>query len=394
MFGIVVQSNINKMTDELTSIIENSSGIRKTFVEISLRKFITLLKNKEVIIAEWNRDEVTKRPGDSHKLLASIAYGWNIGTLLGYWNGILPASKIPSFTAENPLQITEGGHRSRWILEIADNVANIQGNTLPRIQTLNPELYEKIMEYKIRIDVTTHTSGIVPLTYIKGEYKAINTFGEILTIGENLRAATDNNFNQLKEALDGAFYNRDAKMKKLSRDKSTELLAGCIQIVRTLLSKDGGEMKPKEILAEPDPTDEIMDDAIDVINELANLEDWLKETYGKTKDLKTIIQEAPKLEFFGPILYGISKTPMEDRKDTIEKIKQFYELSMVSKETWETNSNRVKCKEKGKGGNGGNRLNRKRYEVGWNQLLSIITPPSSSVAEDGIRVNRGVTIED
>lgn len=367
------------MTDELTNILTNSSGIRKSFITITLEKFITLIQNKDVIIADWNRDEVIKRPGDSHKLLASIAYGWNIGTLLGYWDGVLPASKTPTFTAEKPLQITEGGHRYRWIREIADNVATIQGNTLARIQTVNPELYQRIMEYKIRVDLTTHISGVVPLTYVKGEYQAINTLGNTLTVGEKLRAATDQNFNDLKDALYEAFSNRHTKMNKMTRDKPTEVLAGLIQIIRTNLSNDGGQMKPKEVLNEPDPSDEIMDNALDIINEIINLEEWLKQTYGKAKGLKAYVEETPKLDLFGPLVFGISKST--DTKTAVENIKQFYTLSLVDKPTWISNSNKVKGgRERSKGAY----FDRKRYEVSWNQLLSIITPSSTIRAGDGI----------
>jgi hypothetical protein len=371
------------MADKLNEVLSISRGIRKTFLSVPLKDYIGWLMAGKAVIEDWNREEVGKRPGDANQLLYSLAMGWSMSMFLGHWDGILPADNKPVFTAENPLKITEGGHRSRWIQEIAKGDATLFGNNIPRIHALCPELCEKIMNYRVRIEITTHESGKVPLTYTKGEYKAINTLSCPLTTGETLRASTDDNFNRLNDGLKEAFKNRSAKMDKMARDKSSEILAGLIQIIVGVIANEGDSLKPsKEALVDLKPTEEMMAQGSEIVESLAEIEAWLKATYGTTKGTKQAIEEAPKLEFFGPLIYGLTKAG-DDRATAMASIQRFYMLSLNDAELWKQNSAKVRAAPV-KGSNGGGRLNRKRYEFGWNQLLSVIAPPLAVSGEGAI----------
>ncbi len=372
-----------KMADKLNEFLTVSRGIRKTFLSVPLKDYISWLISGKAVIEDWNREEVGQRPGDANQLLFSLAMGWSMSMFLGHWDGILPPDNKPNFTTESPLKITEGGHRSRWIQEIAKGDATLFGNNIARINALSPELCEKIMNYRVRIEITTHESGKVPLTYTKGEYKAINTLSCPLTTGETLRASTDDNFNRLTQGLKEAFKNRSTKMEKMARDKSSEIIAGLIQIICGILSDEGGALKPsKEALVDLKPIDEIMPQALSIVNALAELETWLKSTYGNQKGFKHAIEDAPKLEFFGPLVYGLSKAG-EDSATAIASVQRFYTLSLSDPDTWKENSAKVRAAPV-KGSNGGGRLNRKRYEFGWNQLLSVIAPPLTVAGDDAI----------
>ncbi len=57
------------MADKLTDILALSRGIRKTFLSVSLAEYIRWLKAEEVVVEDWNRDEVEKRPGNANSLL-------------------------------------------------------------------------------------------------------------------------------------------------------------------------------------------------------------------------------------------------------------------------------------------------------------------------------------
>jgi hypothetical protein len=375
----------DRMADELNTIMNASRGIRKVFLNVPLKNYIHWLQAEEAVIQEWNRDEVEKRPGDASQLLHSMAMGWSVGIFLGNWNGILPANGIPNFSRENPLKTTEGGHRSRWIMEIAKGDATIGGHNLARIQTLNPELAEKIMNYKLRIEVTTHESGVVPDSYTKGEYTAINTLSCGLTTGETLLASVNENFNMLHETLMDVFKNREKKMEGMAREKDAELLAAHIQIIHGVLEDKGDPLKPtKEELLALAPSDTIMEEALRVINCIGDLENWLKVNYNDKKFSKKALEEAPKLDFFGPLLYGLTKAGA-DRATAMANIKKFYQMSMVDGDTWKVNSGKIRNLDK-KSGNGGGRYNRKRYESGWNQLLSIIGPSVSMTGPAGVTV--------
>lgn len=360
------------VTTYLGNILREGAGIKKILMNIPLRALITLISEGKIDIAEFNRETVKTRPGNSDMLLDSMARGLSMNMLIGYQNGIFHGMTLTP-TKENPIYITEGGHRFKWIKEIMEGKATLNGNSLTRIQMLCHQLYERIMAYRIRIEVSTHVSGEVPESFVREEYKRTNTLGSPLETGEILRAETDPNKIILNDSLTKCFENREKKMSAKVREQALEFKASIIQILINAKKKDDNLKPEKETLVMLAPTDEERDEAEISIAEMATIEKSNLEKFGAKKSkTQNNVREAPSLELFGPMFYGLAIAT--NKAEAAAKIRKFFEKSLESKETWRENTDRVKklgVVTKGKT-NGGNRNGRKRYEEGWNILLSIV----------------------
>jgi hypothetical protein len=335
-----------------------------------LAVFISWIKGECSQIAPFNRKSVKTRPGDSNQLLDSLARGISIGTLIGYVNGPVVEKPVP--TKANPIYITEGGHRFRWLQEIANGTAQIYGHNLLRIQEVNPSLYDRIMNYKIRIDISMHESGVVPESFIREEYKRTNTLGCPLKTGEITRALTNENFKLLEDSLKECFDGRQNKMEASARDKANEILAAFIQIITNAKDVTNDLIPTKENLVALAPLDSSMAEAMECVESMTAIEEKMREEFGSNKKTRKFLHQEPKIELFAPMFYGLATAT--DKKAAAASIETFMRKSLESPEVWKANSDRVKKlglagKEKT---NGGNRNCRKRYLEGWNTILSII----------------------
>ena len=226
-------SAIKEEMATIESMMEMRKGIKKIRNVYLIKSLKGLIDKEAIRVADWNREEVKKRKGDENELFESIAKDYSIGNLLGYWNGHLNKKHEISPTKENPIFISDGGHRLRWVTKILKDEAFITGHSLSSLKENNPTMYEKILDYSIMIEIATHDSGTVPEDFVKQEYASINIHTEPLTLGEVLRASTNDTFARLQNRLEGALINRKTKMDALVRDKDIaiyrSILAGVMQ---------------------------------------------------------------------------------------------------------------------------------------------------------------------
>ena len=355
------------MSSLINTITMARTGIKKQHIPYKFSTLMTLINDGKIKSDDWNREEVMKRPGDAADLMKSMAMGWSISMILGYWNGL--GDLAP--TKENPIRITEGGHRYRWIKKIIENEALLDNMSLNVIKEKHPELYKNIMDYTIVVEITTHASGKVPETYVKSEYQAVNTKGSMLTAGETLRACTDSKFNELVTMLETSFINRKVKMEKQPRDAALEIYAAIIRGI----TKGSDEMKKnKEILLS---NNEISDDmfarASSVIKALGQLEAIVYKEWRTNADAKKFLEDKVTLEAHGPIIHALRSATEAEFPEIIENARKFFERSLVDKETRKANMDRLKSVPNKVGKNGGGRNGATRYAYGWGHLMAIVT---------------------
>jgi hypothetical protein len=369
----------DELRNTLDAIIRSTAGIHKKTIEMSLNKFIRLARNGSIQIAEWNRNAVASRPGNANALLESIAMGTSISLILGYMDCILPSSgtKIV-YTADQPLQITEGGHRKRWLQEIAEGRATLCGCSLEELREVHPTMYNKIMNYKIVIQITFHESGKVPIEYVKKEYVAINEFACTLAPGEIHRAKTDERFIQLTTALNTALSHHKAKNDKKNRDKGSSVIAAVVQG----LAHGPTEMVEKSKYA--DITVEEADDAMDCIRHIDTTEKHIQEKFRTNKAAKTALTEATSLEFHGAYYWALKDATPVYRNHVDDIWKKFWDKSFEedNKEIWKQNVQLVKKLGKQGSSNGGLRNNAERYGSAWNILRGIALGPIDADSDE------------
>lgn len=373
------------MSSVIANIVSQRAGIKKQQHVYKFSSLIELLREGKIKSHDWNRVDVgVKHPGCADDLMKSMAMGWCISMFVGYWNGTTPGK--PMATKDIPIRITEGGHRTRWLKDIADGKATLDSISLNCLKDLYPQVYHNIMDYKIVIEVTTHESGIVPENYVKGEYRAVNTRGSMLTAGETLRASTDEYFLTLKTQLEEAFSNRKAKMDKQARDKATETYAAIINGITQgsdFMKTSKDVLLDKEILScDSKITPEKFARAQIVIKAVAGLETVIYNEARSNPFAKKILEDKVTLEVYGPVIHALSIASEDEYPTIIEHVRKFYAISLVDSETQKANFVRLKSAPN-KTGNGGGRMNAKRYAHGWGQLMSIVTPDDIDDEEVG-----------
>ena len=354
------------MSSIINTITTARAGIKKQHKLYKFSTFMALINDGKIKSDDWNRTAVKNRPGDAADLMKSMAMGWSISMILGYWNGI--GDLAP--TKENPIRITEGGHRYRWIEAIITNLTLLDTFSLIRLKDNHPDVYQAIMNYTIVVEITTHESGTVPENYVKGEYQAVNTKGSMLTAGETLRAATDTKFNELVKMLEGAFKNRKAKMDKQLRDKALEIYAAIIYGITE--GSDAMKTSKEGLCSKPEISDDKFAHAKSVINAVGNLEDTIYKEWRTNPDAKKFLEDKVTLELYGPIIHTLRNATDSEFPTILENVRKFYAISLVNKEIRKTNIDRLKSDPKKKS-NGGGRLNADRYAHGWGHLLAIVT---------------------
>jgi len=381
-----------------TSTIRNQSqGIIKTKHEVSVGTLHKWYKSGAVDSATWNRNEVDNRVGSAQALMESMMSMFSISMMIAFINCVITSDRKLHPTAENKLNITEGGHRLRWIIAILDDLVTVDGRTFSQLKIIDTEMYNRILNYEITIEVTTHVSGTVPESYVKKEYIAVNTHGAPLNPGEILRASNEDNFHSLKFNLSEAYSHRAAKMNALVRDGATALYAVILSAMASnnfdLLTTTSSKKTALEITKPLNISDDMKDKINNVIGSIKDIENWVFEKFGSLKHGKTalssstgVLTKALDLKLHGPMIYGLYNSANTDElNENTVTIKKFYEMSLIDKDTMDSKFNYVMQK---KGGNGGNRLGKQFHADGWARMKSVVNPVTTGHIADADVVSR------
>jgi hypothetical protein len=108
-------------------------GVRKTLMKVKIRDFARYYNDRLIVIADWNRNAVPNHPGNAKSWLNSILTRLSLGIRVGYRNGKVSARDKLSLST--PIKMSDGGHRTRWDMEIVDKL----------LTTLNPEDRELVL---------------------------------------------------------------------------------------------------------------------------------------------------------------------------------------------------------------------------------------------------------
>jgi hypothetical protein len=281
------------------------SGIRKTKHTYTLAELKGLIKNGSIIIAPWNRKQVKIRPGTSADLFLSIKLKRGMGSLLAYVNGRHSDTYTP--TPENPLLVTDGGHRLRWLNEIFESIPSIDDNTYA---TLPSDVRAAVDAYEVSIDVTTHVDGADLEDYAKEEYVQVNRTTCTLSNGEMLIATTNETQEELVAALDTAFSNRDLKVA--SREKNAEVKVAII----AGLTKGSDKMTTKrEDVMDLEISEEEKARALKGIACIKEIEDRLFRAFQNNNNALSIIANRPiNLQFDGPTIAAIAECSTDEER--------------------------------------------------------------------------------
>ena len=281
------------------------NGIKKYVRAFTLSEISELLLSDAIISAEFNRDEVDKHTGNDVELEKSILTDWSICMVLAYWNGNMTHVKHVKdikLTKENPLCVTEGGHRLRWLNKILKGETVIDGMTIGDIKTQFPHIYEEIMNYSVIVEIKTHNSGVVPLEYVKDEYVAVNTRGAPLNFGEIALASTDKHANELYEVFNKSFLHRMKKTNSKNRDGGRALI---FRLIRSMSSGNFDHMRATDKTM-PVVSYDMYNQLYSVISRIGYIEKQLLDS-STDKKLKTLLQKSIDDKFHGVLFYGMCK---------------------------------------------------------------------------------------
>lgn len=195
-------------------------GLRKTLMKVKFSEFVQYVRPSSsqpatIKIAEWNRDAIANHPGNAEDWLKSILSRLSLGIRIGYRNGKVSASD--NLSPSTPILLSDGGHRTRWDMEIVDKLLN----------TLSPDEKKLVLNTVIHINVTTHDDGIPLDDYAKAEYQETNRKIKSLTNGENLRANRNPALQTLIDAMISILDLR-TESKDLAREAVLESVVGAI----------------------------------------------------------------------------------------------------------------------------------------------------------------------
>ena len=345
----------------MDALIASRSGIVTHVRRYTLSEIWTLLSNDSVVSAHWNRPEVAKRKGDETELMTSIIQGFSISLFLGFWNG--KAVKIDDIkpTKENPIHITEGGHRLRWLKKILNGETAVCDMSIQDIKTKNKTLYDFIMNYKIIIEIKTHSSGTVSEKYMMSEYNAVNTHGELLKYGET--RSTDDNVNKLVEVFDSVFAHRKAKTDGKSRQDGIGLKH---RFIRCMESEDF-RMMAKNNFTLPTVSDTNYSKIESVIKNLGNIESSFLASVDKK--IKTKLSKSLDDKLHGTMFYGLIKEP----HTASEIIRSLYAKACENAEVFDHTMDSLNPV----GNNGGGRFKEADYfPERWRILKNVVNPIS------------------
>lgn len=359
-----------------------SRYIQKLPMSFTANMFAQMLKDKRIVVADWNRDEVKVRAGNAKELMISLATGADIGKFLVYWNGNLVEGNLPleKITAKCPLQIYEGGHRSRWLSEIFNDDITYEGFTLSELKKIsNPkdEDDEFTAISNARIDftvaVTNHPSGKVPIEFLKHEFGQTNQNICPPTAGEMIAVSPDEDRNDLIERFTKVLQRN---LRSLAREK---LLAQKCALVNGALGKvEMMNMKSDSILGKMDITKEEKELAVKVIAAFGLMEQQILDHFSQKdkKTLKRVKDRQLEISFDGAIMYALSKCENDNERCSVVKtVVDFYKMFFENKETWKQEQKEVtKSIEK----EPARYFTTTRFERAWNKMECKMNPSKQS----------------
>jgi len=316
--------NISNTGSTITPSVRKAwrEGLRRKQHVFTLEEFKGLVASGAILIAEWNRPEVTSRPGTASGLLASLRDGRSVGMFLGYRHGG-GESYYP--TPENPLYVSDGGHRMRWAKEIFAGTASADGDTYA---TLDEVSRAKIDARQMTFDTSYHAEGesmedkAMLVEHAKEEYRLVNSTTAPLSNGEVLRANTDATLVQLVEDLEQAFSRRD-KAREGARDKDLEVSYGIIVGFAT-----GPEhmTKKRDDVLDLNLTPEQVDKVRRGITCIKQVEDNVFQHFsGNLNALSILRVRKPELQHDGPWIAKLAECNTDaERSDVVEKTVKAY----------------------------------------------------------------------
>lgn len=347
----------------MESLIASRRGVQTVVSRHPLSVIFTWMITGAIKSAEWNRPEVAKRNGNDSDLMASIIQGFSIGLFIGFYNGKLIDGKINP-TKQCPIQVTEGGHRLRWLMKILGGETVVNDMSIKDIQSQNPELYGFIMDYKIIIEIKTHVSGEMSEKYMRAEYNAVNTHSELLKPGET--RSIDDNVDSLCDVFDDAFKNRRSKTDAKAREAGTHLKR---RIIASILSNDFRHMATNNFSLPKIPHESTRAIIDQHIRNLGAIE---SENFERSsKKVQTKMMSALDDKIHPVMFYGLVNYP----QTAGETIKGFYAKATENESTYTSMMDKIK--KKASGSNGGDRFTNSDYfSSRWRIVDATVNPVS------------------
>lgn len=348
-------------------------------MKFTFADFISAIMDHWIVIADWNREEVDRtkaKNGSADALFASLVHGYSMTSMLAYWHEKTP-SELIDYSTENPIYLTDGGHRFRWMKSILRNEVTYNDENLSEIQESNPSLYETILGRTVIVEVASHHSIAMLEVFAKAEYEAVNSNGEPLCAGERLRASDNQLYNDALNVIETQMPYRMKAMEKRARDG---LRATVASITNGALGRFGlmTTMTPKTkpvIDFECEPDESAI--AMEIITALTRVDSVAYDTFKSNKDAKKILEKVIDIRLVGPFVAGLVRSVEDTGSTTFAEnlIAKFYNMSLSnSAVNWKKN---VDIVMRPMGNNGGHRMGAKdgKYHIdGWTALKALVMP--------------------
>ena len=364
---------------------QHSLGIKKIAYPLQAVTLAAMLRDKRAVRWDQNRKEVKARAGDATKFMLTLATRRSGGMFVCYWNGELRTSadgepKIHP-TQQNPIVIYEGGHRSRWLESIFYNTTEVfDGLNMTMLEKLRPEVVREIHAAHITLSVNTHTSGTVPLDYIKQEYEIINTTTTPFSMGESIAASTDQIRNELQDLLSRALRHRKPSTKPRDGEK-TELR----QLVNGAL---GHFMLKKEadLLGESAPSAEAIQRARDIIEAFAEAERQVIALFADKAELKKRM-DARKSDFKmdAALMSAFDAASAAGRAAVIADYVSLYRNFFEDKAEWSTTIKGITG-----GGAGKHNKDNNIFRARWKKVVDLLRPPAPLAEGEALHAVRAI----
>jgi hypothetical protein len=332
----------------------------------------------KVVIADWNRNEVKTREGTANEWMESLATKVSPGHFIAYW--VAPpgyTGSLPEPTAENPIVIYEGGHRTRWTNKVFSNEATFCGMTYETIKLLCPELATAIEDVVIDMTVATSTNEAGLVKFAKEEYHKVNSLVETLKAGELIRTQLDDDRATLEDRLKSALQrNLKAKDRDVHLEDLRALTNGAAgQVLR--MNKQKGTLTTTEPLTQDEKTK-----AEKVIARVAEVERRIKalpELQAKGVQNRVMGRQLD-LAVDGTFIYALQDAVTEAKQKEVEDDwVEFHRRYFAVAPEWKGKVAELKTSTTERG----------RYRTGetpfparWQRVRNILRPPPAPAAQD------------
>jgi hypothetical protein len=240
------------------------------------------------------------------------------------------------------------------------------------LEKLRPEAVREMRAARITLDVNTHTSGTVPLDYIKQEYEIINTTTTPFSMGESVAASTDQIRNELQDLLSKALSHRKPSPKARDGEK-TEL--------RQLVNGALGQImlnKAPIVLGQPAPSAEDTRRAREIIECFAEAERQVIALFANKALLKKRM-DARKSDFKmdAALMFAFNDcVSVAGREAVIADYVSLYRNFFEDKAVWSAT-----IKEITGGGAGKHNEGNKIFESRWKKVVNLLRPAAQEEGE-------------